>query len=137
MLWLSRFNYEYELNTMTQQNYLQVHNGYRPICRGSCSKTVRRLWLWPFYNCICINYQQPRNLAFALNVVMVHLLNCFEQGFITMFSVMKTRWATVQVKAYRKRFMSIVCQRYHAGSTWIECKDWMVSHRFLCELVLF
>ena len=50
-----------------------------------------------------------RNLAITLNTARAHLLNCFEQGFITMFSIMKTKWATVQVKVYRKRFMSIVC----------------------------
>ena len=46
-----------------------------------------------------INYQKPRNLAFALNAMRVLLFNYFEQCLVTMFPVMKTRWATVQVKA--------------------------------------
>ena len=48
----------------------------------------------------------------TMNAVRAHLLNCFKQDFITMFSVMKTRWATVQVKAYIKD----LCLLY-AGAT--------------------
>ena len=77
------------------------------------------------YATALIKYQQPGKLVFQQNAMRAHLLNCFEQGFITMFPVMK---ATIRVKAEEALHVYCICRMPELPvSRWIECsecKEW-------------